>query len=215
MKKSNFILFLILVHAAGGQDFTIARVHYGGGGDWYSDPSSLPNLLSYISSATNVKTAAKEVRVKLTDKELTDYPYLYLTGHGNLRFSDEEAIRLRDFLLSGAFLHVDDNYGLDPSFRREIQKVFPGRSLVELPHDHPLFSAYFSFPNGVPKVHEHDGKPSQAFAIFDGDRMMLLYTFEADLGDGWEDAEAHNDPWPIRESALKFGVNIVTYALTQ
>lgn len=214
MRKISAILFTILICTASGQEFTIARVHYSGGGDWYSDPSSLPNLLNYVSSATNMKTAA-EARVKLTDKELTDYPYLYLTGHGNLRFSDEEAIRLRQFLLSGAFLHVDDNYGLDVSFRREIQKVFPGRSLIELPHEHPLFSAYFSFPEGLPKIHEHDGKPPQAYAIFDGDRIMLLYTYESDLGDGWEDPEVHNNPWAVRETALKFGVNIVTYALTQ
>ncbi len=214
-KKNLFILLTLWMCIAGAQDFTIARIHYNGGGDWYSDPSSLPNLLSYVTSTTNVKTALQEVRVKIMDKELADYPYLYLTGHGNLRFSDEEAIRLREFLLSGAFLHVDDNYGLDPSFRREIQKVFPEKSLVELPHDHPIFSAYFNFPNGVPKVHEHDGKPPQAFALFDGDRIMVLYTYESDLGDGWEDAEAHNDPWSIREAALKFGVNIVTYALTQ
>jgi hypothetical protein len=214
-KKYVFIPFAIWMCIAGAQDFTIARIHYSGGGDWYSDPSSLPNLLSYIKSTTNVKTAPQEARVKLMDKELAYYPFLYLTGHGNLRFSDEEAIRLREFLLSGAFLHIDDNYGLDPSFRREIQKVFPDKSLVELPHDHPLFSAYFDFPNGVPKVHEHDGKPPQAFALFDGDRIMVLYTYECDLGDGWEDAEAHNDSWAIREAALKFGVNIVTYALTQ
>ncbi len=181
MRKISAILFTILICTASGQEFTIARVHYSGGGDWYSDPSSLPNLLNYVSSATNMKTAA-EARVKLTDKELTDYPYLYLTGHGNLRFSDEEAIRLRQFLLSGAFLHVDDNYG---------------------------------FPEGLPKIHEHDGKPPQAYAIFDGDRIMLLYTYESDLGDGWEDPEVHNNPWAVREAALKFGVNIVTYALTQ
>ncbi len=215
VKKNIPIILLLLMFFANAQDFTIARIHYSGGGDWYSDPSSLPNLLNYIRLNTTMKVSAQEARVRVLDKELTEFPFLYLTGHGNLRFSDEESIRLREFLLSGAFLHVDDNYGLDQSFRREIQKIFPDKSLVELPHHHPIFSAYYNFPNGLPKIHEHDGKSPQAFAIFDEERIMVLYTYESDLGDGWEDAEVHNDSWSIREAALKFGVNIVTFALTQ
>ncbi|NOZ04360.1 MAG: DUF4159 domain-containing protein [FCB group bacterium] len=206
------LVFLTLLTA---QEFTIARIHYGGGGDWYSDPSSLPNLLSYLNAKTPIQAAEEEARVKLTDKELYSYPYLYMTGHGNIRFTDEEIIRLREFLLRGAFLHADDNYGMDVSFRREMKRVFPNKEFVELPPDHPLFHSFYDFPNGLPKVHEHDGKPPQALGLFDGDRLMVLYTYESDLGDGWEDEEVHHDPWEIREAALKMGVNIVFYSLTQ
>ncbi len=217
MKKYvRICLFLVslspvLVHC---QEFTVARIHYGGGGDWYCDPSSLPNLLDYLHSQTGM-AVTDEVQLKLTDQELHNYPYLYITGHGNLRFSDEEVLRLREFLLRGAFLHVDDNYGLDESFRREMQRVFPNRELVELPHDHLIFSSYYEFSNGLPKIHEHDNKPPQGFGIFDGDRLMVFYTYETDLGDGWEDEEVHHDPALLREAALKMGVNIIWYALTQ
>ncbi len=197
------------------QEFTIARIHYGGGGDWYCDPSSLPNLLDYLHNQTGMTVADEEVQLKLTDKELFNHPYLYLTGHGNMRFSDDEVLRLREFLLRGAFLHADDNYGLDESFRREMKRIFPNRELVELPHNHPIFSSYFKMPNGVPKVHEHDNKPPQGLGIFDGDRLMVFYSYESDLGDGWEDEEVHHDPTPVREAALQMGVNIIWYALTQ
>ncbi|MFH1853320.1 MAG: DUF4159 domain-containing protein [Candidatus Neomarinimicrobiota bacterium] len=198
-----------------GQDFTVARIHYGGGGDWYSDPSSLPNLLRYLGQRTGMKVATEEVQLKLTDNEIYNYPYLYLTGHGNIRFSDEEIQRLREFLLRGAFLHVDDNYGLDESFRRELKRVFPDRDLVELPHNHPIFHSYFDIKNGLPKVHEHDNQPPQGFGLFDGDRLMVFYSYESDLGDGWEDEEVHNDPADLRTAALQMGVNIIWYALTQ
>jgi len=198
-----------------GQHFTIARIHYSGGGDWYSDPSSLPNLLGYIDRTTQINVAKEEIQLKLTDKELFSYPYLYMTGHGNIRFSENEIIRLREFLLRGAFLHVDDNYGLDESFRREIGRVFPNRELVELPHDHPIFSCYNNFPGGLPKIHEHDNQPARGFGIFDGQRMMVFYSYESDLGDGWEDEEVHHDPPALRVSALNMGVNIIWYALTQ
>ncbi len=198
-----------------GQNFSIARIHYGGGGDWYCDPSSLSNLLTYVSINTPIKVEREEARIKLTDNELYSYPYLYITGHGNIRFSVNEVNILREFLLNGAFLHVDDNYGLDKSLRREMKRVFPNRDFVELPPDHDLFSNFYSFPQGLPKVHEHDGKPAQALGLFDNDRLMVLYTYESDLGDGWEDEEVHHDPQPIREAALKMGVNIIHYALTQ
>ncbi|MFQ6605113.1 MAG: DUF4159 domain-containing protein [Fidelibacterota bacterium] len=200
---------------SGAQTFTIARLHYGGGGDWYSDPSSLPNLLAYLKTTTPLVVAPEEVRLKLTDHTLYSYPYLYLTGHGNIRFSDEEVSLLREYLLAGAFLHADDNYGMDHSFRREMNRVFPEREWVELPPDHPLFHSYFDFPQGLPKIHEHDGKRPQALGLFDGDRLMVLYTYESDLGDGWEDAEVHHDPAPVRDSALRMGVNIIYFALTQ
>ena len=212
--KIGLLLLCVFVFLP-AQEFTIARIHYSGGGDWYSDPSSLPNLLNYLSANTPMKPKSEEVRIKLTDKELTSYPYLYMTGHGNIRLSEEEIIILREFLLRGAFLHADDNYGMNESFRREIKRVFPNKDFVELPHEHALFQSYFDFPNGLPKVHEHDGKPPQAFGLFDKERIMVLYTFECDLGDGWEDEEVHKDPREIREKALQMGVNIVYFALTQ
>ena len=138
-----------------------------------------------------------------------------MTGHGNIRFTDDEMISLRSILMNGGFLHADDNYGMDPSFRREMKRVFPNKDLVPLPNNHPIFSSYFNLENGLPKVHEHDNNPSQAFALFEGEHMIVLYTFESDLGDGWEDASVHQDPFPIREAALKMGVNIIYFALTQ
>ena len=209
------IVLLPVLSSIAAQEFTVARIQYSGGGDWYSDPSSLPNLLNYLSSRTFIKSVQEEVRIKLTDKELTSYPYLYLTGHGNVRFSEEEIIILREFLLRGSFLHADDNYGMDKSFRREMKRVFPNKDFVELPYDHPLFHSYYDFPNGLPKVHEHDGKDPQAFGLFNEDRLMVLYTYECDLGDGWEDEEVHKDPADIREKALQMGVNIIYFALTQ
>ena len=206
---------LCLIGALQAQTFSIARVHYSGGGDWYSDPSSLPNLLTYVKENTPVSIAPEEVRIKLTDDNANQYPYLYLTGHGNLRFTDNEVIALRSILMNGGFLHADDNYGMDASFRREIKRVFPNKDLIHLPHDHPVFHIYYSLPKGLPKVHEHDNKPPQALALFEGERMILLYTYESDLGDGWEDASVHQDPWPVREAALKMGVNIIYFALTQ
>ncbi|RMF10950.1 MAG: DUF4159 domain-containing protein [Candidatus Neomarinimicrobiota bacterium] len=207
------LLFLGL-NAGWSQNFTIARIHYGGGGDWYCDQSSLPNLLDYIASHTPLHTDP-EVQLTLTDPELYQHPYLYMTGHGNIRFTDEEVAILRQFLLAGAFLHADDCYGMDASFRREMKRLFPDKEWVELPPSHPLFSSVYSFPQGLPKVHEHDGKPPQALGLFDGDRLMVLYTYETDLGDGWEDEEVHHDPAEIREAALQMGVNIVYYALSQ
>lgn len=215
MNLKNLYIILIFASFVYGQDFIIARLHYGGGGDWYSNPSSLPNLLHYLQTHTAIKAADKEVRVKLTDEDLFSYPYLYMTGHGNVRFDKKEMIRLRTFLNRGGFLHADDNYGMDRSFRREMKRVFPNKEFVELPFDHPVFHQVFNFSNGLPKVHEHDNKPPQALALFDDDRIIVLYTYECDLGDGWEDAEVHRDPEPIRTAALQMGVNIIHFALTQ
>ena len=214
MKLTTLILIVIFC-TVDAQSFSVARVHYGGGGDWYSDPSSIPNLLTYLEKNTPVSTVDEDIHIKLTDKDVYQYPYLYLTGHGNIRLTESEVISLRSILMNNGFLHADDNYGLDPSFRRELKRVFPNKELVPLPNDHPIFHNYFSFPNGLPKVHEHDGKPPQALALFEEDRMIVLYTYESDLGDGWEDASVHEDPWPIREAALKMGVNIIYYSLTQ
>ena len=198
-----------------GQEFSIARINYGGGGDWYCDPSSIPNLLSYLTKNTSIKAAHDEYRIKLTTKELRGHPYLYMTGHGNIRFTNEEIIQLREYLMGGGFLHTDDNYGLNTSFRREMKRVFPDRDFVELPHDHAIFHSYFDMPSGLPKIHEHDGKPPQLFALYNEDRIMVIYSYESDLGDGWEDEEVHNDPSELRVAALQMGVNIIYFALTQ
>ena len=209
------ILIILSSFPVFGQNFTIARIHYSGGGDWYSDPSSLPNLLKFLGETTQISVEDEEVRLRPTDQKFFNYPYLYLTGHGNVRFSEEEITRIRETLLRGAFLHADDNYGMDASFREEIKRVFPNKDFVELPFDHPVFHVFYDFQNGLPKVHEHDGNPPQALGVFDDDRLMILYTFECDLGDGWEDPEVHNDPEEIRLKALQMGVNIIYYAMTQ
>tara|TARA_B100000949_G_scaffold201245_1_gene189211 strand:+ start:65 stop:724 length:660 start_codon:yes stop_codon:yes gene_type:complete len=219
MKIRTITLIKILIILSSlpvfGQNFSIARIHYSGGGDWYSDPSSLPNLLKFLGENTQISVDDDEVRLRPTDPEFYQYPYLYLTGHGNVRFSAEEVTRLRESLLRGAFLHADDNYGMDASFREEIKRVFPNRDFIELPFDHPVFHIFYDFQNGLPKVHEHDGNPPQALGMFDDDRLMILYTFECDLGDGWEDPEVHNNSEEIRLKALQMGVNIIYYALIQ
>ncbi|MBN1423630.1 DUF4159 domain-containing protein [Candidatus Fermentibacteria bacterium] len=211
------VLLLALLLGAvdpGPAPFTIGRVKYGGGGDWYADPSSLPNLLRRIGDDLGIAVAERENVVELSSADLFRHPFLYLTGHGEIRLTDDEVSRLHRFLLGGGFLHADDNYGMDASFRREIARVFPDRDLVVLPPDHPIFSIHHVFPQGVPKIHEHDGAPAQALAVMDGERIMVVYTFSCDLGDGWEDERVHNDPPYLREAALKMGVNIVAYALT-
>ena len=213
IKKAIFLFSILSTLFA--QSFSIARVHYSGGGDWYSDPSSLPNLLNYLNSNTPMSAHPEEFRIKLTDDDANQYPYLYMTGHGNVRFTDDEVIALRSILMNSGFLHADDNYGMDESFRREMKRVFPNKDLVTLPHDHPIFSSYYQMLNGLPKVHEHDNHLPQALALFEGERMIMLYTYESDLGDGWEDANVHHDPLPIREASLKMGVNIIYFALTQ
>ena len=208
-------VILLVTNIILGQEFSIARVNYGGGGDWYCDPSSIPNMLNYLTKNTSIKADHNEYRIKLTTKELRGHPYLYMTGHGNIRFTDEEIIQLREYLMGGGFLHTDDNYGLNTSFRREMKRVFPDRDFIELPHDHAVFHSYFDMPNGLPKIHEHDGKPPQLFALYNEDRIMVIYSFESDLGDGWEDEEVHNDPPELRTAALQMGVNIIYFALTQ
>jgi hypothetical protein len=208
-------VILLVTNIILGQEFSIARVNYGGGGDWYCDPSSIPNMLNYLTKNTSIKADHDEYRIKLTTKELRGHPYLYMTGHGNIRFTDEEIIELREYLMGGGFLHTDDNYGLNTSFRREMKRVFPDRDFIELPHDHAVFHSYFDMPNGLPKIHEHDGKPPQLFALYNEDRIMVIYSFESDLGDGWEDEEVHNDPPELRTAALQMGVNIIYFALTQ
>jgi hypothetical protein len=196
------------------EEFTIARLKYRGGGDWYGDPSSLPNLLAFIRNNTNMRVAADEARVDITQPDLFSYPYLYLTGHGNVRFADEEVKRLRSYLTSGGFLHADDNYGMDFSFRRELKRIFPDKDLVDLPFSHPIYHAPFDFARGMPKIHKHDGKRARGLGIFHKGRLVVFYSYETDLGDGWEDAPVHGDPASKRLAALRMGTNIVVYALT-
>ncbi|HCI16238.1 MAG: DUF4159 domain-containing protein [Candidatus Marinimicrobia bacterium] len=211
----HIILLASIIVWLPAQAFSIARIHYGGGGDWYGDPSSLPNLLNYISEQTSIVVDPNEYRIKLTDPELFSHSFLYLTGHGNIRFTEDEMDILRNYLLKGGFLHADDNYGMDTSFRREMKRVFPEKDWVMLPFDHDIFHSFYDFPQGLPKIHEHDGNPPQGLGLFEGDRLIVFYSYESDLGDGWEDAEVHNDPKDIRHAALKMGINIVWYSLTQ
>ena len=197
-----------------GAALTIGRVHYDGGGDWYANPSSLPNLLRAVRERTRLRTTDRERVVRLTDPSLWEVPYLYLTGHGNVLFGPEEARALRAHLEAGGFLHADDNYGMDRSIRREIAKVFPDRPLVEVPLDHAVYRVVHPFPRGIPKIHEHDGLPAQGFGIFLGDRLVLYYSYQSDLGDGWEDADVHRDPEAVREQAIWMGVNLFVYAVS-
>lgn len=193
---------------------TIGRLHYDGGGDWYGNPSSLPNLLAAIRERTTLPVADRERVVTLRDAALWETPYLYMTGHGNVRFGDDDVGVLRRFLEQGGFLHADDNYGMDRSFRREIARVFPDRQLGEVPLTHAIYHLVYDLPRGIPKIHEHDGLPAQGFGIFSGDRLIVYYSYQSDLGDGWEDADVHHDPPELHEAALRMGVNLFTYAVS-
>ena len=219
MTRARFLIPMVLAAAVAAAwrpapRLTIARVQYDGGGDWYANPSSLPNLLTAIATRTSLAVERTEARVTLTSDRLWDYPYLYITGHGNIKLTDAEITRLREYLARGGFLHVDDNYGLDESFRREIARVFPDRPLVDVPLSHPIYSVVFPFPKGIPKVHEHDGKPPRGYGIFLGDRLAVYYSYESDLGNGWEDPSVHGDSPEIHDAALRMGVNLFVYAVT-
>jgi hypothetical protein len=198
-----------------GDSITIARLQYEGGGDWYANASSLPNLLAAIRERTGIPVARREVNVRPLDPTLYDYPYLYMTGHGDVRFSPAERAQLREYLTSGGFLHADDNYGLDESFREEIALIFPDAELTEIPSDHPVFHTFYDLPDGLPKIHEHDGNPPQALGVFLGGRLVVFYSYESDLGDGWEDEDVHGDAEDLRETAFRMGVNLFLYVLGQ
>jgi hypothetical protein len=192
---------------------TIGRLHYEGGGDWYANPSSLPNLLTAIRTRTTLRVATSEKVVTLSDDELWTVPYLYMTGHGNVHWSERDLSTLRRFLQQGGFLHADDNYGMDASIRRELARLFPGEPLVQVPLDHPIYHLIYDFPRGLPKIHAHDDKPAQGFGIFLDGRLVVYYSYQTDLGDGWEDPQVHNDPPEKREAALRMGVNLFAYAV--
>ena len=190
----------------------IAVIQYNGGGDWYANPTALPNLIKFCNDNINTTINKKPKVVSPSSVDLFDYPFVHMTGHGNVYFTDNDAKNLRDYLLSGGFLHIDDNYGMDEYLRKELIKVFPDKKLEEISKNHPLFNKPFPFPTGLPKIHEHNRNRPQAFAIYVEERIVLLYTYESDLGDGWENSEIHNDPQEIRLKALRMGANIINYA---
>lgn len=202
-----FTLFTFLLFSQ-----EVAILKYKGGGDWYSNPTALPNLVKYCNDNIDTNINENIQTVEAGSIDIFQFPLLHMTGHGNVFFSDEDAKNLRNYLISGGFLHIDDNYGMEPYITKELKKVFPNSDLIEIPKDHAIFNSAYNFPNGLPKIHEHDGKAPQAFGIFHENRLVLLFTLESDLGDGWEDQEVHNDPEDVREKALKMGANIVKYA---
>ncbi|MGV3696075.1 DUF4159 domain-containing protein [Flavobacterium sp.] len=209
MIKKYWLFTLLLTITGNAQE--IALLKYNGGGDWYANPTALPNLIKYSNQTINTFIKSKPATVEPGSPDIFAYPFVHMTGHGNVVFSDSDIVNLRNYLMSGGFLHADDNYGMDQYIRREIKRIFPNNDLIEVPANHPIFQKPNVFSNGLPKIHEHDGKRPQAFGIFIENRLVLLYTFECDLGDGWEDAEVHNDPKDVREKALKMGANILNY----
>ena len=211
MKNMLITLLFLLLYTLGQNTYQIAILKYNGGGDWYANPTALPNLIAFANEniGTNIKKEPATAEVGSSD--IFNYPFLHMTGHGNVVFNTNETENLRNYLLGGGFLHIDDNYGMDPFVRTEIKKVFPETDLVELPTNHPIFHGKYEFTNGLPKIHEHDAKSSQAFGIISDGRLVCLYTHESDLGDGWEDAQIHNDSEYIRLKALQMGANILEY----
>lgn len=209
MKKFLYILLIAPVLLSAQE---IAVLKYSGGGDWYGNPTSVPNLAKFCNQNINTRINPKTAVVEVGSPDIFSYPFIHMTGHGNVVFSDNDVINLRNYLTSGGFLHIDDNYGMDKYIRKELIKVFPDKELVAVPASHEIFKGPFAFPQGIPKIHEHDNKPPQAWGIFVEGRLVCLYTVETDLGDGWEDQEVHNDPREVREKALKMGANIVNYA---
>jgi hypothetical protein len=206
----TFVISIVLTGLLYSQE--VAVLKYKGGGDWYSNPTALPNLIQFCNAEIKTKIATQPQTVETGSPDIFQFPFLHMTGHGNVFFSEEDAENLSNYLISGGFLHIDDNYGMAPFLKKELKKVFPNKDLVEIPKNHPIFNIRYKFPDGLPKIHEHDGKRPQALGIFHNDRLVLLFTFESDLGDGWEDPEVHNDPEDVRQKALKMGANIVKYA---
>jgi hypothetical protein len=214
-RAASLVLLLPLLLAGGRAEgpLVVGRLHYDGGGDWYANPSSLPNLIAAINGRTTLRVAPREVVVTLSGDELWNVSYLHMTGHGNVHFSDADLATLRRWLQQGGFLHADDNYGMDQSIRRELARLFPDHPLVEVPLDHPVYHLVYDFPRGIPKIHEHDGKPAQGFGIFLNGRLAVYYSYQSDLGDGWEDPDVHHDPPEKHEAALRMGVNLFAYSV--
>lgn len=201
--------------SAQARPLKLALLKYNGGGDWYANPTALPNLARFCNETMGTAFDPAYATVEVGSVNLFNYPFVHMTGHGNVVFSDTDARNLRQYLIGGGFLHIDDNYGMDPYVRAAMKKVFPELSFIELPFSHPIYSQKFSFSGGLPKVHEHDGKPAQGFGLFWEDRLVCFYTYETDLGDGWEDADVHKDPEQLRLQALRMGANIVRFAFQQ
>lgn len=212
----GILVFLVCAHIAQGQppSFKIAKLKYGGGGDWYANKTALPNLIKFCNDNLRTNIRPEEDIVEVGSPQLFSYPFVYMTGHGNVHFTSAEAANLRNYLLSGGFLHIDDNYGLEPFVRREMKKVFPELEFVELPFDHPVYHQRFKFSNGLPKIHEHDNKEPQGFGLIWEGRLVCFFTYESDLGNGWEDASVYNDPEEVRQMALQMGANLISYSLT-
>ncbi|GLB51771.1 hypothetical protein NBRC110019_08100 [Neptunitalea chrysea] len=208
----KYVVFIgMLLSSFGVFSQEIALLKYKGGGDWYGNPTSLPNLIQFCNEHIGTQIQEKPVTVEAGSVEMFEYPFIHMTGHGNVFFSEQDAENIRKYLLSGGFIHVDDNYGIKEYLERELKKVFPDKELKELPVTHPIFHQVYNFPNGLPKIHEHDGKRPQAFGLFEKDRLIFLFTYECDLGDGWENKEVHNDPENVRTKALQMGANIIKY----
>jgi hypothetical protein len=193
--------------------FTILRIKYDGGGDWYGNKTSLKNLLKFMSEELKITTTVNEKTAAIMDESFFNYPVAYIAGHGNIKFNDDEVERLRTYLISGGFLFADDDYGMDKSFRREMKKVFPELNFVELPFSHPIYKIYYEFPNGLPKIHEHDGGPPHGFGLIFEGRLIVFYSFNTDISDGCEDPEIHNDPPEKHQAALRMGLNIMLYSI--
>ena len=212
LKMYFFFLFLLLFSYSSISAQQIAILKYQGGGDWYANPTALPNLINFCNNAINTSIKQNPETVEVGSLDIFNYPIVFMTGHGNVIFSDDDSENLKNYLVSGGFLHVSDNYGLDNYIRRELKKVFPTIDFQEIPYNHPIFHQTFNFEAGVPKIHEHDNKQSQGFGLFYKGRLVCFYDYEADLSDGWEDEEIHNDSFQLREKALKMGANIIEYA---
>lgn len=193
--------------------FTIARLHYSGGGDWYNDPSIIPNMLEFLRKNSGIDAAQDEARITINSEELFSYSIIFMTGHGRISFSADEAVRLRNYLTHGGFLYADDDYGMDVHFRREMKKVFPDKEMVELPFSQDLYHIQYDFPKGLPKIHEHDGGPPHGFGYFHEGRLVVFYTFDTNISDGWADPEVHGDAQNVRDLAFRMGANIIIYAL--
>ena len=215
MRKYLFILFIFWASFLQAQHFQIAQLKYRGGGDWYGNPTALPNLVAFANQHASTSISRQIATVEAGSPQIFNYPYIYMTGHGNVVFSPQEAENLRRYLEGGGFLHVDDNYGLNPYFRREIRKVFPELELVELPFSHPIYNQKYSFPNGLPKIHEHDGKSPQGFGIIYKGRLVVFFSYESDLGNGWEDQVVYGNPEEVRLKSLQMGANILQYVFNR
>jgi len=211
MKKIFVILLLFPTLLLGQKNFKIATLKYNGGGDWYANPTSLPNLIRFCNKNINTNIYKNPDIVEAGSNEIFNYPFLHMTGHGNVIFNNIESENIRKYLIAGGFMHIDDNYGMDPFIRLELKKIFPDIELKELSKDHPIFNGTYKFKNGLPKIHQHDNKRAQAFGIIHNGRLVCLYTYECDLSDGWEDEDVHNNSEETREKALKMGANIIEY----